>query len=73
MKRLKPHEVSTLRHVHHHRRICLGDITCEADALLAETMAYLARKKFLLVEVADDGPVYSLSHAGLVIVERFND
>lgn len=73
MKRLQPHELSTLRHIHHYRRVCLGEITSQADALMAETMRNLAKRKLLLEEGADDGPVYTLSHAGLQIVENWID
>lgn len=71
MKKLQPHELSTLRHVHHFRRVCQGEITCTADALLAETMAQMAKRKLLMVEATDDGPAYTLSHAGLQIVENW--
>lgn len=72
MRKLLPHELSVLRHVHHFRKVCLGEITSQADALMAETMAYLAKKKLLMVEMFDDGPTYTISLAGLQIVETFD-
>lgn len=72
MRKLQPHELSTLRYVHQQGRVCIGEITGEADALLAETMARLGKWKLLLVEAVDDGPAYSMNHAGLQIVENWN-
>jgi hypothetical protein len=73
MKKLQSFEISTIRYVHHHGRVCLGEITGEADALLAETMARLAKWKFLMVEAVDDGPAYTCAPAGILIAEQFND
>lgn len=73
MKRLQPHELSTLRHVHHFRRVCLGEITSQADALLAETMKNLAKRRLLMEEATDDGPAYAMAPAGIQIVEQFID
>jgi hypothetical protein len=73
MRKLQPHELSTLRHVHHHRRVCLGEITSQADALLAETMARLAKWKFLMEEPTQDGPAYTVAYAALQIVENWID
>lgn len=72
MKRLQPHELSTLRHVHHHRRVCLGEITSQADALMAETMRKLAKRKLLIEAVYDDGPTYSIAPAAILILEQLN-
>lgn len=71
MKKLQPHQISTIRHVYHHRRVCLGEITSEADAVLADTMAQLAKWKFLIVDSTDDGPAYVCSPAGIIIAEQY--
>lgn len=72
MKKLQSHEIMALLHVRDRRHVCLGEITSEADAVLAETMAQLAKWKFLMVEATDDGPAYSMAPAGLIIAEQYN-
>lgn len=72
MKKLQRHQLWVLFHVRDHRRVCLGEITSEADAVMAEIMAQLAKWKFLMVEETQDGPAYSMAPAGLIIVEQYN-
>lgn len=72
-KKLQPHELSMLRHVHHFRRVCLGEITSQADAVMADTMKSLAKRRLLMEEATDDGPAYSMAPAGLLIVENWID
>ena len=73
MRKLQLHEIMVLCHIRNRRRVCLGEITSEACAVMAETMAKLAKLKFLMEEATDDGPAYTLAPAGILIAERFSD
>jgi hypothetical protein len=61
LRRLTEEELHILGVVEKHGHVCIG-VPVDADwAPIASRLRHLAKRKYLVEEVTDDGPAYSLT------------